>query len=111
MYARGMKVREIQGHLQELYEIEVSSDLISTVTDAVVEEVREWQNRPLDSIYPGTIFGAPRVKIRDEGVVKNKMVYVALRDNMHVCVRPSREWKLALAQFGILFPERLAAIA
>lgn len=78
MYARGMTVREIQGHLQELYGIEVSPDLISTVTDAVVEEVREWQSRPLDPIYPVIIFDALRVKIRDEGIVKNKAVYIAM---------------------------------
>ena len=52
MYARGMTVREIQGHLRELYAVDVSPDLISRVTDAVLDEVREWQNRPLDAIYP-----------------------------------------------------------
>jgi transposase-like protein len=78
MYARGMTVREIQGHLKELYGLEVSPDLISTVTDAVVEEVKEWQNRPLDAIYPVIIFDALRVKIRDEGIVRNKAVYLAL---------------------------------
>lgn len=78
MYARGMTVREIQGHLQELYGIEVSPDLISTVTDAVIEEVRDWQSRPLDPIYPVIIFDALRVKIRDEGTVKNKAVYIAM---------------------------------
>jgi putative transposase len=78
LYARGMTVREIQGHLQELYGVEVSPDLISRVTDAVLEEVREWQNRPLDAVYPIVFFDALRVKIRDEGLVKNKAVYVAL---------------------------------
>lgn len=78
MYARGMTVREIQGHLHELYAVDVSPDLISRVTDAVLEEVREWQNRPLDSVYPIVFFDALRVKIRDESVVKNKAVYVAL---------------------------------
>jgi transposase-like protein len=78
MYARGMTVREIQGHLKELYGVEVSPDLISTVTDAVLEEVKEWQNRPLDPLYPVIIFDALRVKIRDEGIVKNKAVYLAL---------------------------------
>lgn len=78
MYARGMTVREIQGHLKELYGVEVSPDLISTVTDAVLEEVKEWQNRPLDPIYPVIIFDALRVKIRDEGIVRNKAVYLAL---------------------------------
>lgn len=78
LYARGMTVREIQGHLQELYGVEVSPDLISRVTDAVLEEVREWQNRPLDAVYPVVFFDALRVKIRDEGLVRNKAVYVAL---------------------------------
>jgi len=78
LYARGMTVREIRGHLQELYGIEVSPDLISRVTDAVLDEVREWQNRPLDPVYPVVFFDALRVKIRDEGLVKNKAVYVAL---------------------------------
>ncbi len=78
LYARGLTVREIQGHLQELYGVEVSPDLISRVTDAVLEEVREWQGRPLDPVYPVVFFDALRVKIRDEGLVKNKAVYVAL---------------------------------
>jgi putative transposase len=78
MYARGMSVREIQGHLKELYATEISPDLISSVTDAVIEEIREWQNRPLEVLYPVIIFDALRVKIRDEGVVKNKAVYLAI---------------------------------
>ena len=82
MYARGMTVREIQGHLKELYAVEVSPHLISRVTDAVLEEVREWQNRPLDPVYPLVIFDALRVKIRDEGVVRNKAVYLALGMNV-----------------------------
>jgi putative transposase len=78
MYARGMSVREIRGHLEELYGIDVSADLISAVTDAVLEEVAEWQNRPLDVCYPLVFFDAIRVKIRDEGFVRNKAVYIAL---------------------------------
>ena len=66
---------------QELYGVEVSPDLISRVTDAVLEEVREWQNRPLDPVYPVIFFDALRVKIRDEGLVRNKAVYVALALN------------------------------
>ena len=81
LYARGLTVREIQGHLAELYAIDVSPDLISRVTDAVLDEVREWQNRPLDPVYPVVFFDALRVKIRDEGLVKNKAVYVALALN------------------------------
>ncbi len=78
MYARGMTVREIQGHLVELYGLEVSPDLISTITDAVLETVSEWQNRPLEATYPLVFLDALRVKIRDEGLVRNKAVYVAL---------------------------------
>lgn len=78
MYARGMSTREIQGHLLELYGLEVSPDLISTVTDAVIEEISEWQNRPLEALYALVFFDAIRVKMRDEGSVKNKAIYVAL---------------------------------
>jgi len=67
MYARGLTVREIQGHLLDIYGLEVSPDLISTVTDAVLETVGEWQNRPLEASYPLVFFDALRVKIRDEG--------------------------------------------
>jgi transposase-like protein len=78
LYARGLTVREIQGHLEELYQIAVAPDVISTVTDAVLEEVTAWQQRPLDRVYPVVILDALRVKIRDEGVVRNKAVYLAL---------------------------------
>lgn len=78
MYARGMSVREIQGHLLELYGLEVSPDLISTITDEVLAEVEQWQQRPLESMYPVVYFDALRLKIRDEGTVKNKAVYLAL---------------------------------
>lgn len=78
MYARGMSTREIQGHLRELYGIDVSPDLVSAVTDAVLEEVAEWQNRPLEALYALIFFDAIRIKVRDEGTVRNKAVYVAL---------------------------------
>jgi putative transposase len=78
LYARGLPVREIQGHLTELYGLEVSPDLISTITGEVMDEVVEWQNRPLEPMYPLVFFDALRVKIRDEGTVKNKAVYLAL---------------------------------
>ena len=68
----------IQAHLKELYGVEVSPDLISRVTDAVLEEVPAWQNRPLEAPYPIVFFDALRVKVRDEGIVKSKAVYVAL---------------------------------
>ena len=71
----------IQADLQEIYRVEVSADLISRVTDAVLEEVREWQNRPLDPVYPVIFFDALRVKIGDEGLVRNKAVDVALALN------------------------------
>lgn len=78
MYARGMSVREIQGHLLELYGQDVSPQLISTITDEVMAEASEWQSRPLDAMYPIIYFDALRLKIRDEGTVKNKAVYLAL---------------------------------
>ena len=78
MYARGMSVREIQGHLLEMYAVEVSPQFISDVTDAVMAEVTEWQNRPLEPMYPVVFFDCLRVKIRDEGTVRNKAVYLAL---------------------------------
>jgi transposase-like protein len=78
LYARGMTVREIQAFLSEMYAIEVSPDLISTVTDAVLEEVTAWQTRPLDPMYPVVFFDALRVTIRDEATVRNKAIYLAL---------------------------------
>jgi putative transposase len=78
MYARGMSTREIVGHVQELYGVDVSPDLISVVTDAVIEEIASWQSRPLETVYPLVFFDALRVKIRDEGHVRNKAVHVAL---------------------------------
>ncbi len=78
MYARGMSTREITGHLRDLYGIDVSPDLISAVTDAVLEEVAAWQARPLEPVYPLVFFDALRVKIRDEALVRNKAVHVAL---------------------------------
>jgi putative transposase len=78
MHARGMSTREIVGHLRELYGIDVSPDLISAVTDAVLEEIATWQARPLEPVYPLVFFDALRVKIRDEGLVRNKAVHIAL---------------------------------
>jgi putative transposase len=78
MYARGMSTREIVGHLRDLYGIDVSADLISAVTDAVLDEIAAWQARPLEAAYPLVFFDALRVKIRDEGFVRNKAVYIAL---------------------------------
>jgi len=78
MYARGMTVREIQGFLAEQYGTEVSPEFISSVTDAVMDEVTAWQTRPLETMYPVVFFDALRVKIREDGVVRNKAVYLAL---------------------------------
>jgi putative transposase len=78
LYARGMTVREIQGFLAEMYGVEVSPDLISTVTDGIVAEVTAWQSRPLEPMYPVVFFDALRVKIRDEALVRSKAVYLAL---------------------------------
>jgi len=78
MYARGMTVREIQGFLAEQYATEVSPDFISSVTDAVMSEVTAWQARPLEPMYPVVFFDALRVKIREDAVVRNKAIYLAL---------------------------------
>ena len=78
MYARGMTTREIQAHLEEIYGVEVSPSLISEVTDAVAEEVRVWQSRPLEGIYAIVYLDALRVKMRHEGRVENRAVYVAI---------------------------------
>jgi putative transposase len=78
LYARGMTVREIQGFLADMYAVEVSPDLISTVTDGIVAEVTAWQSRPLEPMYPVVFFDALRVKIRDEATVRSKAVYLAL---------------------------------
>ena len=82
MYARGMSTRDIQGHLKEIYQIEVSPDFISTVTDSVMDGVKEWQNRPLDEIYPILYLDALHVKVKDQGQVTNKAVYLAVGINM-----------------------------
>ena len=73
-----MTTREIQGHLEEIYKVEVSASLISEVTDAVVEDVKAWQNRPLEHLYPIMFLDALMVKMRHEGHVENRAVYVAI---------------------------------
>jgi len=82
MYARGMTTRDIQGHLQEIYGIDVSPTLISQVTDAISEEVLLWQNRPLDEVYPIVYLDAVRIKVRHDSRVINKAVYLAIGINM-----------------------------
>src|SRR5919206_2353878 len=78
MSARGMSTREIVGHPRELYGVEVSPDLVSAVSDAVLDEIAAWQARPLEPVYPLVFLDALRVKVRDEGLVRNKAVHIAL---------------------------------
>jgi mutator family transposase len=82
MYARGMSTREITGHLEEIYGVEVSPTLISTVTEAVMEEVKGWQGRPLETVYPIVYLDAFYVKIRDAGHIRNRAIYVAIGVNL-----------------------------
>ena len=82
MYARGMTTRDIQAHLQEIYGVEVSADLISTVTDSVINEVKEWQSRQLEEIYPVLYLDATIIKVRSEGRVINKSAYLAVGINL-----------------------------
>jgi putative transposase len=82
LYSRGMTQREIQGHLEEIYGVEISPSLISTVTDAVLDEVRTWQSRPLDAVYPILYLDALQVKVKSQGRVTNKAIYLAFGVNM-----------------------------
>lgn len=82
LYARGMTMSEIQGHLEEIYQTEISKDLISTITDGVIDEVTRWQNRPLDSVYPILYLDCIHVKSRDNNIVINKAVYLAIAVNL-----------------------------
>jgi len=82
MYARGMTTRDIQAHLEEIYGVEISPTLVSQVTKAVTEDVEEWQNRPLDEIYPIVYLDAIRIKVRQDGRVINKAVYLAIGVNI-----------------------------
>lgn len=82
LYARGMTVREIQQHLTEIYGTEVSPTLISTVTDSVMDEVKQWQSRPLDTVYPVIYLDCIHVKVRDAGSVRAKAIYLAIGINM-----------------------------
>jgi putative transposase len=78
LYARGMTVRDIRAHIAEMYQVEISPDLISSITDAVLEELREWQNRPLDAVYPVLYLDAIVCKVRHEGAVRNKAAHIAV---------------------------------
>jgi len=106
LYARGMTVRDIQAFLLEQYGTQVSPEFISSVTDEVMAEVTAWQSRPLEAMYPVVFFDALRVKIRDDAVVRNKAMYLALRNITAKWARPANHWKTAMNQFAILFAER-----
>ena len=95
MYARGMTTRDIQGHLEEMYGVEVSPALISEVTDAVSEEVRAWQSRPLDAVYPVVYMDALYVKVRDNGQVQNRAIHVAIAIRMDGCKEVLGLWTTA----------------
>lgn len=82
LYARGMTTREIQQHLTEMYGAEVSPTLISTVTDGVMDEVKQWQSRPLDAVYPVIYLDCIHAKVRDAGSVRTKAIYLAIGINM-----------------------------
>ena len=82
LYARGLSTREIQEHLEEIYHVEVSPALISNVTEEVIDEVRAWQNRELEAVYPIMYLDAIQFKIRDSGHIKNKAVYLAIGINL-----------------------------
>ncbi|MGZ0020045.1 IS256 family transposase [Nitrosomonas sp. wSCUT-2] len=82
LYARGMTTREIQQHLTEMYGTEVSPTLISTVTDGVMDEVKQWQSRPLDAVYPVIYLDCIHAKVRDAGSVRTKAIYLAIGINM-----------------------------
>jgi putative transposase len=85
LYARGMTVRDIQDHLGEIYDVTVSPDLISKITDGVLEEVREWQSRPLDAVYPVVFLDAIVCKVRDQGSVRNKAAHLAVGVDVEGC--------------------------
>ena len=82
LYSRGLSTREIQSHIEEIYGVEVSPDLVSTVTSAVEEKVKEWQSRPLEAVYPILYLDALRVKIRFDGRVSNRCIYIAVGVNL-----------------------------
>lgn len=95
LYARGMSTRDIQGHVRELYGIEVSPDLVSAVTDQVIDEVTAWQSRPLDERYAIVFFDALRVKIRDEVLVRNKALRMSTASATSACrsSKPAISWR------------------
>jgi putative transposase len=109
LYARGLTVREIQAFLLETYDTEVSSDFISTVTDGVLAEVTAWQSRPLEAVYAVVFFDALRVKIREDAVVRNKAIYLALgvrrdgsREILGLCIETTEGAKFWMKVFNDL---------
>jgi putative transposase len=101
LYARGMTTRQIKQHLEEIYQVEVSPSLISTVTDAVIDEVRAWQGRPLEAVYPVVYFDCLRVKIREGAHIVNKAIYLAIgltregqKDALGLWISPTEGAKL-----------------
>jgi putative transposase len=117
MYARGMTIREIQGYLAEMYGTEVSPEFISKVTDEVAAEITAWQSRPLEPMYPVVFFDALRVKIRDDAVVRNKAVYLALgilpdgtRDVLGIWIEQTEGAKFWLKVFNELRSRGVADI-
>ena len=99
LYARGMTMREIQGSLRETYATDVSAEFINSVTEAVMAEVTTWQARPLESIYPVVFFDAMRVKIKEDAVLRNKAIYLALgvlpdgtRDILSLWIEGAKFW-------------------
>jgi putative transposase len=107
LYARGLSTPDIQSQLEELYGIEVSPTLISNVTSAVLEDVRSWQGRSLEALYPIVYFDALFVKSRQDGPLKNKAVYLALRRIARKWTMPIANWKAALNQFVFMFDDRV----
>jgi transposase-like protein len=109
LYARGLTVREIQAFLLETYDTEVSPDFISTVTDGVLAEVTAWQSRPLEAVYAVVFFDALRVKIREDAVVRNKAIYLALgvrrdgsREILGLCIETTEGAKFWMKVFNDL---------
>src|SRR5947208_15868604 len=92
MYGRGMTVRDIQAHLAEIYGVKVGHDLISRVTDAVLEDVKAWQARPLEDVYPVLYLDALVVKIRDGGTVRRKACCVVMVVNLDGARDALRSW-------------------
>jgi len=102
MYARGMTTRDIQGHLQEMYGVEVSPALISEVTDGVMEEVKAWQSRALDEVYPVVYMDALYVRMRDSGQVQNRAIHVAIGIRMDGCKEVVGLWATATGGSEVL---------